>query len=73
MMMTLSRRWVRGAVWVVMLMVGSLMARAQEVSGSISGTVLDATGATVSGAVVTVTNTDRDYVERTVTTSKAGF
>jgi hypothetical protein len=71
--MTLSRRWVRGAVWVVMLMVGSLMARAQEVSGSISGTVLDATGAAVSGAVVTVTNTDRNYVERTVTTSKAGF
>jgi hypothetical protein len=73
MMMTLSRRWVRGAVWVVMLTVGSLLARAQEVSGSISGTVLDATGAAVSGAVVTVTNTDRDYVERTVTTTKAGF
>jgi hypothetical protein len=72
MMMTLSRRWVRGAVWVVMLMVGSLMARAQEVSGSISGTVLDATGAVIGGAVVTVTNTDRDYVERTVTTTKAG-
>jgi hypothetical protein len=71
--MTLSRRWVRGAVWVVMLMVGSLLARAQEVSGSISGTVLDATGAAVSGAVVTVTNTDRDYVERTVTTNKTGF
>ena len=37
--MTLSRRWVRGAVWVVLLMVGSVLARAQEVSGSISGTV----------------------------------
>ena len=50
--MTLSRRWVRGAVWLVLLMVGSVLARAQEVSGSISGTVLDATGASVNGAKV---------------------
>jgi Carboxypeptidase regulatory-like domain/TonB-dependent Receptor Plug Domain/TonB dependent receptor len=71
--MTLSRRWVRGAVWAVMLMVGSFMARAQEVSGSISGTVLDATGAAVNGAKVTVTNTDRAYVERTTATDKVGF
>src|ERR1017187_7898480 len=72
MMMTLSRRWVRGAVWVVLLMVGSVVARAQ-VSGSISGTVVDATGASVSGAVVTLKNADRDRVERTVNTNKAGF
>jgi hypothetical protein len=73
MMMTLSRRWVRGAVWVVLLMVGSVLARAQEVSGSISGTVVDASGASVSGAVVTLTNTDRAYVERTVKTDKVGY
>ena len=71
--MTLSRRWVRGAVWVVLLMVGSVLARAQEVSGSISGTVMDATGASVSGAVVTLTNTDRAYVERTLKTDKIGY
>lgn len=71
--MTLSRRWVRGAVWVVLLMVGSVLARAQEVSGSISGTVVDPTGASVNGAVVKMTNTDRAYVERTVKTDKAGF
>ncbi len=71
--MTLSRRWVRGAVWVVLLMAGSVLARAQEVSGSISGTVVDATGASVSGAVVTLTQTDRAHVERTVKTNKAGF
>ena len=71
--MTLSRRWVRGAVWVVLLMVGSVLARAQEVSGSISGTVVDATGASVNGAVVTLTNTDRAYVERTLKTDKAGL
>ena len=71
--MTLSRRWVRGAVWVVLLMVGSVLARAQEVSGSISGTVVDASGASVRGAVVTLTNTDRAYVERTLKTDKVGF
>jgi len=71
--MTLSRRWVRGAMWVVLLMVGSVLARAQEVSGSISGTFLNASGASVSGAVVTLTNTDRAYVERTLKTDKAGF
>lgn len=71
--MTLSRRWVRGAVWVVLLMAGSLLARAQEVSGSISGTVMDAKGASVSGAVVTLTNTDRAHVERTLKTDKAGY
>jgi Carboxypeptidase regulatory-like domain len=73
MMMTLSRGWVRGAVCVVILMAGSVVARAQEVSGSISGTVVDATSASVSGAVVTVTNTDRSHVERTLKTDKAGF
>jgi len=73
MMMTLSRRWVRGAVWVVLMMVGSVLARAQEVSGSISGTVEDAMGASVSGAVVTLTNTDRAYVERSLKTDKAGY
>ena len=71
--MTLSRRWVRGAMWVVLLMVGSVLARAQEVSGSISGTFLNSSGASVSGAVVTLTNTDRAYVERTLKTDKAGF
>jgi hypothetical protein len=73
MMMTLSRRWVRGAVWVVLLMAGTWLARAQEISGSISGTVADATGAAVSGAVVTLTNTDRAFVERTLKTDKVGY
>jgi hypothetical protein len=73
MMMTLSRRWVHGAVWVVLLMAGSMLARAQEIQGSISGTVLDAKGISVSGAVVTLTNTDRAFVERSLKTNKAGY
>ena len=71
--MTLSRRWVRGALWVVLLMTGPVVARAQEVSGSISGTVRDAKGASVSGAVVTLTQTDQAQIERTVKTNAAGF
>lgn len=71
--MTVSKRWVRGAAWVVLMMAVSVVGRAQEISGSISGTILDATGATVNGAKVTVTNTDRAFVERTLTTNKAGF
>ena len=71
--MTLSRRWVRGAVWVVLLMAGSVLARAQEVSGSISGTLVDAKGAGVSGAVVTLPQTHKAQIERTVKTNKAGF
>jgi hypothetical protein len=73
MMMTLSRRWVRGAVWVVLLVAGSVLARAQEVTGNISGTVVDGKGAAVSGAVVSLTQTDQAHVARTVKTGKTGF
>jgi hypothetical protein len=73
MMMKLSGRLVRVSVWCVLLMAGSVLASAQEVSGSISGTVVDATGASIAGAVVTVTNTDRAHIERTLKTDKAGY
>ncbi|MCU1320661.1 MAG: TonB-dependent receptor plug [Acidobacteriaceae bacterium] len=46
---------------------------AQEVNGSISGTVTDPSGATVKGAAVTLTNTDRGQDVRTLTTNGAGF
>ncbi len=48
-------------------------AYAQEVTGSISGTVTDSSGASVSGAQVTITNTDRGQDLRTLTTTGAGF
>lgn len=44
----------------------------QEVTGSIAGTVRDQTGAVVSGATVTITNTDKNVIVRTVTTSSNG-
>ena len=48
-------------------------ATAQEVSGSISGTITDPSGASVRGAVVTLTNTDRNQLVRTLKTNAAGF
>ena len=44
-----------------------------SVSGSISGTVTDASGAAVQGAAVTFTNTDRGAVQATRKTNSAGF
>ena len=43
------------------------------VSGSISGTVTDPTGAVIANATVTLTNTDRGENIRVLKTSSAGF
>ena len=49
-------------------------AHAQDAtSGSISGTISDSSGAAVKGATVLLTNTDRNHVERTITTNGAGY
>lgn len=45
---------------------------AQEVSGSISGTVKDSNGAAVAGATVTITDSDKKLVVRTATTDDNG-
>ncbi|HWC98907.1 MAG TPA: TonB-dependent receptor [Candidatus Sulfopaludibacter sp.] len=45
---------------------------AQDVSGTIGGTVLDPTGSAVPKAKVTITNTDRSQVVRTLTTDATG-
>jgi hypothetical protein len=42
-------------------------------TGSISGTITDASGAVIKGAKVTLLNTDRNRVERITTTNSAGF
>ena len=50
-----------------------LRGSAQEVSGTISGTVTDATGALVKGATIVLRNTDRNQDVRTVTSNSKGF
>jgi hypothetical protein len=50
----------------------SLPVMAQEVTGSIVGTVTDPTGAAVAGATVTVTATDKNLNVRTVQTDGEG-
>jgi hypothetical protein len=48
-------------------------ARAQEVTGSISGTITDSSGAAIKGASVQLVNTDRNATIRTITTNDSGF
>src|SRR6266571_5473840 len=48
------------------------IASAQEITGSIVGTVKDANGAVVKGATVTITNSDTKLAVRTVTTNDDG-
>lgn len=45
---------------------------AQSTTGDIAGTITDASGAVVPNATVTLTNTDRNAVVRTVTTNNSG-
>jgi len=61
-------------VWlIVMLGFGGAAVAQDATTGSISGTVTDASGALIKGATVTLINTDRNHVERTLTTSGSGF
>ncbi|MGB8508147.1 MAG: carboxypeptidase regulatory-like domain-containing protein [Pyrinomonadaceae bacterium] len=57
---------------VVTLCLMTATAYAQETTGTINGTVRDATGASVSGATVTVTDESKKLAVRTVTTSDEG-
>ncbi len=50
----------------------SAVAFAQEITGSINGTVKDAAGAAVKGATVTLTDSDKKVVVRTITTNDDG-
>ena len=51
----------------------SLAANGQEVTGSISGTVTDSSGAAIRGAKVEVINIDRGVTIRDVTTNDSGY
>src|ERR1700750_1333153 len=51
---------------------GGLILLAQDISGTIGGTILDPNGSAIPNAKVTVTNTDRNQVGRTITTDATG-
>lgn len=70
----LRRFFVAATAIIAAAMLVATVAQAQSaVSGSISGTVTDSTGAVISGATVTLTNTDRGVDIRVVKTDNAGF
>lgn len=70
----LSHKFLVPALVIPALATLNLPACAQDATtGSISGTVTDSSGASIPGASVTITNTDRNHVERTTKTNSAGF
>src|SRR5437016_12059428 len=66
---------IRGSSIVLLLLVLALnpLATAQDINGSIAGSVQDATGAAVPGVAVTITNTDRNAVIRVTTSDSNGY
>jgi hypothetical protein len=70
----IRKNWIRALICTAIVATASFTARAQDAtSGSISGTITDSTGALVKGAQVVLTNTDRNHVERTLTTNASGY
>jgi len=65
--------WMRSLAAAAVLVFAVIAAPAQDVTGSISGTVTDPSGAAVKGATVDLINTDRNETVRTLTTNGAGF
>jgi hypothetical protein len=66
----MNRLGLTHVVAVVALLAGSVVA--QEITGDIRGVVRDPSGALVSGATVTVNNTDRNETIRALTTRQDG-
>jgi hypothetical protein len=57
----------------LLLIFASTALKAQDISGTISGTVVDSTGAAVAGAMVTVTNIDKNEPHVTHTNDHGEF
>jgi hypothetical protein len=59
-------------LFVILALCLSSTALAQEITGTIVGTVTDSSGAVVSGATVTINDIDKNVVARTTTTDDSG-
>lgn len=57
----------------VLFSLTALVSAQEATSGSISGTITDATGAVIKGATVSFINTDRGDTVRSITTNSAGY
>ncbi len=68
----MNRYFVKGIATAMLLAFCASIALAQEITGSIAGSVRDANGATVAGAAVTLTDTDKKLVVRTSVTNDDG-
>ncbi len=71
-MTCLKKYWSLGLALVAIAILAASTGLAQEVTGTIVGTVKDSSGAILSGAKVTVTNTDKSAVLRTLTSDSTG-
>ena len=67
-----TQQLVQQCSW-ILLCTAAITAQAQNISGTISGTVHDPAGASVPNATITITNTDRHAVLRTVPADAKGF
>ncbi|MGE5114656.1 MAG: TonB-dependent receptor domain-containing protein [Acidobacteriaceae bacterium] len=68
----LKKYWSLGLALTAIMIFAASTVLAQDVTGSIVGTVTDPSGSVVANATVTITNTDRNVVIRTVSTNAAG-
>ena len=74
MKMKLGNVWLRYLALASIAAVMACPARSQDATtGSISGTITDATGAAIQGATVKLINADRSQTVRTVKTNNSGF
>jgi len=63
----------KGFLALLMVMMTALSIHAQDVTGGISGTVTDPSGAAINGATIQLINTDRGETVRTLKSNISGF
>lgn len=71
-MKSLVFRYQSGVLALVLFAGLAFIAQAQEITGSLLGTVRDSNGAAIAGATVTITDAEKKVVVRTVTTNTDG-